>query len=98
MILKEIVNRLDEFDDETYIFTQMPDPTGESKAILVPFRKIDDERVDLPFEMIYLLEVEIAKDVIKAWSFMRDGRIPSLEEKVQAIIFYAKNDAYLPIE
>ena len=48
--------------------------------------------------MEYLIEVETAKDVLKAWSFMRDGRVPSVLEKVIAILYYAKNDSFLPIE
>lgn len=48
--------------------------------------------------MKYLLEVETAKDVLKAWSFMRGNKLPTILEKVNAILYYADNDAYQPIE
>jgi len=44
----------------------------------------------------YLLEVLIAREVLDVWSAWRDGRIPSVEEACDAIIYYADNDAYQP--
>lgn len=48
--------------------------------------------------MRYLLEVWLAREVIAVWSNWRDGREPTSEEKLAAIVYYAENDAYLPLE
>jgi hypothetical protein len=49
-----------------------------------------------PASWRYLLEVLIAREVLEVWSAWRDGRIPSVEEACEAIIYYADNDAYQP--
>jgi hypothetical protein len=45
----------------------------------------------------YFLEVSIAKDAIRVWQQWRDGAVPSLDEKVAAVVYYAVNDAFLPL-
>ena len=40
----------------------------------------------------YLLEVTLAREA------GRPGQTPSLEDKVEAVIYYAQNDAWLPVE
>jgi hypothetical protein len=47
--------------------------------------------------LVYLLEVDIARDVIEVWSAWRDGRAPTVEERVAAVSFYADHDAHLPV-
>jgi len=46
----------------------------------------------------YLLEVYIAQEVLEVWSTWRDGRKPTLSEKLEAIDHYSRMDAYLPVE
>ena len=48
--------------------------------------------------MAYLLEVRLAKDVLRVWSEWRDGAAPSAEDRVEAVTYYARNDAYIPVE
>lgn len=45
----------------------------------------------------YLLEVNIAIEVIEVWSAWRDGVVPSPEVATLAVIHYAETDAYQPV-
>jgi hypothetical protein len=47
--------------------------------------------------MIYLLEVALIRDVLETWSEWRDGRVPSRDERCDAVIHYATHDAYLAL-
>jgi hypothetical protein len=44
----------------------------------------------------YLLEVDLAKDVIEVWGTFRNGRAPTLTEAAGAVVWYAEHDAYQP--
>ena len=46
----------------------------------------------------YFLEVEIAREAIDVWRNWRGGRVPSLDEKLEGVTYYAENDAWLPPE
>ena len=46
----------------------------------------------------YLLEVDLACEVIEVWRAWRGGIKPTPEEATLAIIYYAEHDAYLPAE
>ena len=46
----------------------------------------------------YLLEVDLAREAIEVWSEWRNGRVPTRDERVAAVAFYADNDAYLPVD
>jgi len=51
--------------------------------------------IQTPEGMKYLLEVELAKEVIQVWRDWRNGKEPSPLEKYQAVLYYEENDAYL---
>lgn len=46
----------------------------------------------------YLLEADLAQEVVEVWSAWRDGATPTTEEATLAIIYYAEHDAYQPVE
>jgi hypothetical protein len=46
----------------------------------------------------YLLEVDLAQEVVEVWSAWRDGATPTAQEATLAIIYYAEHDAYQPVE
>lgn len=46
----------------------------------------------------YLLEVDLALEVIEVWSAWRDGVKATPEEATQAVIYYGEHDAYQPSE
>ena len=45
--------------------------------------------------MSYILETSVAREVVDVWSAWRDGRVPTVDERCQAAIHYADNDAHL---
>ena len=91
MTLKEIIDHLEHLDNSlTICAARSPDWTGDSEAELRPAIEVPGGR-GFP----YFLEVSVAKNVLQAWSYARDGRVPGMSETVRAIIYYAENDAYL---
>jgi len=46
----------------------------------------------------YLLEVDLANDVIEVWRAWRAGSMPTPEEATMAVIYYAQYDAYQPVD
>ncbi len=49
-------------------------------------------------EFAYMLEVNLAREVLEVWSAWRDGARPSIDDAVDAILHYAMHDAYLPVD
>jgi hypothetical protein len=73
-------------------------PKSEA-AVILPNMDGDTHPIEVAgVQLQYMLEVRIAKEVIKVWSQWRGGRKPTPEEACEAVIFYAQNDAYLPEE
>jgi hypothetical protein len=50
-----------------------------------------------PAGLAYLLEVDLARDVLDVWARWREGKEPTPEEAARAIIYYAEHDAYEPV-
>ena len=44
------------------------------------------------------MEVALAREAVDVWQAWRPGERPSLDDKLAAIIYYAENDAWLPID
>lgn len=65
-----------------------------SDAIVLAEDVVDGVAPSAP-EFAYVLEVSVAGEVLDVWSRWRGGATPSRTEAVDAIIFYAANDAYL---
>ena len=91
MTLKQVIADLDKIDSSLTICAgRSPAWTSASAVDLVPAHQAPGA-LKLP----YFLEVAVAKDVLRAWSFARGGRMPSLAKKCEALIYYAENDAYI---
>jgi len=91
MTLFEIIRNLESLDDNlTICAARSPEWTEDSNAILT---QSYIAAADCPIP--YFLEVSVAKDVIRAWSHARSGRVPTSHECCEALIYYATNDAYL---
>ena len=89
--LEEIINDLDNLDNSlTICASKTPLWTPRSEAEIHPARQ-----VALGTRLPYFLEVSVAKNVLRAWSHVRGGKLPNLAQKCEAIIYYAENDAYL---
>lgn len=90
MTLGEIIAHLDQFDDSlTVCASRTPDWTPDSEAELC-LASAAPNACTLP----YFLEIAVAKDVLRAWSFARGGAIPDHKSRCHAIIYFAENDAY----
>jgi hypothetical protein len=44
----------------------------------------------------YLLEVDLAREVLEVWSAWRDGSTPTPDEATRAVNYYGEHDAYQP--
>lgn len=97
MTLKELLSQIDNIDDDLTIYASAaPEITPESEAIAT----LEPEAGDIPAEakgMRYLLEVFLAKEVIDVWGKWRQGVKPTPEQMSEAVIYFAENDAYLPV-
>ncbi|MCP3883011.1 MAG: hypothetical protein GY701_32125 [Sulfitobacter sp.] len=86
----------DRFEPGPTIFATRP--WGPDSDALVLSEEVVDGAAPSAPSFVYLCEVLIANEVLDVWSSWRDGRRPSHVEAVDAVIYYAVNDAYQPAE
>lgn len=94
MTLSDVIARLDEFDDDQTIYVTKNTPDAEAVVNFPP----DDGSMNSANGMYYLLEVVLAKEAIRVWSEWRAGLLPMLDEKIQAVVYYAEYDTYMSAE
>jgi hypothetical protein len=98
--LRDIGARLDEYPrGDGYevgptIFARWP-WTPDSAAEVLNEDPINGTAPSAP-DMRYAIEVSIALVVVQVWSSWRAGAVPTVEEAVEAVLYYATHDAYLP--
>ncbi|HEV3382147.1 MAG TPA: hypothetical protein VG142_14380 [Trebonia sp.] len=90
--LIDVVASLESADPESTIYATRP-ATPDSSAILA----VEPESGESPEGFPYLLEVDIALEVLDIWARWREGRQPTPQEAVRAVIHYAIYDAYEPV-
>lgn len=90
--LAQVIDQLDSLDGELTIYAKSP-WTPSSPAVLTT--EDDDGNPRAVPDGFDFLEVDVAREVIQAWSVQRDGAQPSSAQKHAAVIHYAKADAYL---
>ena len=93
MTLRELIARLDEFGGDETIYAESPTPTARAVVATEP----DDGSPPAP-GLEYVLEIAAAREAIEVWQAWRPGRKPTLEDKLEAVLYYARNDAWLPAE
>jgi hypothetical protein len=71
---------------------------AESEAMVRSEEPVEEWASPSAPDFTYVLGVETAKEVLEVWSSWRDGQVPTPTEAVAAIVYYALNDAYQPIE
>ena len=92
----DLVARLDELADDLTIYAEGGSSAGAgSRAVAVIGPEGGEFVLAEDPELHYLLEVDLAREAVQVWSAWRDGREPTLEERCEAILHYARNDAYL---
>ena len=94
MTLRDVIARLDEFEDDGTIFAESATPTARAVVAVEAADGSPSSAVGLR----YLLEVRLAREAIEVWRAWRPGQTPSLEDKLEAVTFYAEHDAWLPVE
>ena len=67
-----------------------------------PTRRVGDllsyQKIENPAGLDYLLEAAVAREVLQVWASWRQGRHPTAEETASAVIHYAQQDAYEPVQ
>lgn len=94
MKLLELVQQIDDFDEELTIYIEGDSWSGDSEVVVA----LEPDNGSIPPTAEgkkYFLEVDLVREVLEVWSDWRDGREPTENEMVEAVIYYARNDAYL---
>ena len=91
MKLIKVINRLDDFDEESTIYLSRP--WGLSSLATVEYEPEDGS---LPHEagqlgLVYFLEIFIAKEFLEGW--LSNSKQKSDDDICRRLIDYAKNDA-----
>jgi hypothetical protein len=87
--LADVLQQLGSFDDDETIFVAAAPATAETPAFVAP-------EGSEPPGSLYLLEVYLAREVLDVWRDWRGLSEPSRQDAVDAVVYYAENDAYLP--
>jgi len=94
--LSELVNNLNKMDDESTVYLiSTPNQNDDFEVVVL---SLNDEGAEKMMGYTYFLEIAIMKEIIVVWRDWRKGKTPSLNEKVDAIKYYAKHDTYQPVE
>ena len=100
--LLEIISQLhgipsgDRFSPGPTIYARIPWSTQTYAVVLAGNDVPDGVMTESGYH--YLLEVDLACEVIEVWRAWRGGIKPTPEEATLAIIYYAEHDAYMPTE
>jgi hypothetical protein len=95
MTLREVVARLGDFEDDQTIYAESATPTARAAVEVEPE---DGTAPSAAADLPYLLEIAAAREAIEVWKAWRPGQAPSLDDKLAAVIYYAENDAWLPVD
>jgi hypothetical protein len=89
--LQAIIGTLSKVPPDATIYAVKP-WRCDSPAVVVQASDEPPETLD------YFLEVDLATEVFRVWSGWRGGRQPTLKEACAAVLHYAVNDAYEPVD
>jgi hypothetical protein len=93
--LREIINQLETLPDAVSIYaTKSKDWDVDAPAALVLEADASEIGIELE-ELRYFLEVYIAKEALEVWNEWRNGALPTTEERIAAVLYYASHDAYI---
>ena len=89
----DVVQALDELNDDATIYTDGSSPAA--RATVVTDASVEAVKAA---GLRYFLEVALAKDAVLVWSEWRGSVLPTSDDKLMAISYYATHDAYLPLD
>jgi hypothetical protein len=95
MTLGEILDSLDALDEDLTIYAPAGRPLTVASPAVTAMEPDDGSMPPAAVGLTYLIEVYLAKEALTSWSEWRGGRVPTTAERVEAISYYADNDAYL---
>lgn len=94
--LAELSRKIETLDDDLIIYAEAnPAWSGNSAATVGP-SNVDIEQLTKFKGMPYFLEVWLAKEVLEVWQDWRNGQVPTEQEALEALIYYATFDGYMP--
>ena len=91
--LGRIIEEIGEYDEELIVYA----PTGVQVSPETPVYLVDEENEEPPPGTVYVLGLILMKNVLKVWSAWRNGAVPTIPQACEAVLHYAKYDAYLPV-
>lgn len=93
MTLKEAIDKIAEYDRDQTIFVANYSADADT---VIDFENDDGTFPESASSLLYLLEVSLALDVIRVWSQWRNNQEPTLDQKVEAVLHYARHDTFIP--
>ncbi len=90
MNLGEVAARIEHLDQDLTIYAAKPWTIASEASV-----ELGDDTTRPRQGLDYFLEVDLAVEVIEAWSRHRPGQVPTTAERCEAIVYYADNDCYL---
>ncbi|MDX6251259.1 MAG: hypothetical protein QOF10_4619 [Kribbellaceae bacterium] len=91
--LGDVVQGIEQTDNALTIYAVKP-WSADSDALLAV--EPDQGAPEVPKGMEYCLEASLVKEVIEVWSEWREGAVPTAADRMEAVLYYAEYDAYLP--
>src|SRR4051794_34893095 len=93
MTLRDVIARLDEFEDEETIFAEAAMPTAQA---VVAVEAADGCSPSIAVGLRYLLEVPRAREAIEVWRAWRPGQTPPRLPTAQASLWRAVSGSREP--
>jgi hypothetical protein len=93
--LREAINQLEKLGDSLTIYATKAEVWDLDGPVALLQEEDTPELAEQPEDLSYFLEVSIAKEVLEVWSEWRNEALPSEAERLQAVVYYATNDAYI---
>jgi hypothetical protein len=87
--------------EDDVIFAVRTGKTWQDDALAVVVEDAEDASLKQTFdgiEMETVLPVFLAREAVEIWQDWRNEAIPTIDDKLKAIVHYATFDAYLPVD
>jgi len=98
MKLINLLENIEKIDENSSIYMKSTEKIREdADVIIIPIDLVPNSGKTL-VGLQYLLEVYILKEVLDVWKNWRNGKEPTIRDKLNAIEYFVEHDAYLPPE
>ena len=93
MTLREIIKDLARLNNDLVIFATKNEKWQIDMAAALILESDMDALGIRAENLTYFLEVEVAKSVVDVWRKWHDGKEPDETQRLEALTYYADNDA-----